>query len=604
MIQPLGLIAGLAGNVQSQFTEGACIHAGKNNAGVRLAALQLVQLAHCHLGGGVGGGGYGEVDKHLVHMKPWIMVAKMVYLKVLYWLYYDGRYKVHILLYAPKLFKGVQQCCGGRPKELAGLAGDYLAAWQLYCGGGLFRPFKSGVYHRPVFRGGDIQLIHQQAYLFRGAAVAHALAGGTHGGVIAADYLLTGGLAADLIIGYAASYHIHAHVSWGFIGGFPIYALEYGVQHREYLHIPVVVHRGDPVCVQMEGVYHVNVIKVGCGGLIGNVYGVLQGKVPYWEGLKLGVARPYAPLMLMIELGQAGGHLAAAGAGGGYYHQRTLGFNVLVAPKAILAYYKLNVCGVANYGVVTVYPYAQLLKAALEGVRRVLPLILGKHHATNIEADAAAGVDLIRYIVAAGDRIGPIEESLMKKFGDIGVPVVLLVNKTDISTAKEIGDTILRFSEKYNFAAVIPISAKNGKNTDIIFEEIDKYAIEGEWIFPDDMITDQPERQIAAEFIREKLLRLLSDEIPHGIAVVIEDWKETSKLLSIRAEIFCERASHKPIIIGKGGATLKRVGEMARQDLEAFFGIKVFLDLWVKVKENWRASEMAVSNMGFKREDF
>ena len=114
----------------------------------------------------------------------------------------------------------------------------------------------------------------------------------------------------------------------------------------------------------------------------------------------------------------------------------------------------------------------------------------------------------------------------------------------------------------------------------------------------------QPERQIAAEFIREKLLRLLSDEIPHGIAVVIEDWKETSKLLSIRAEIFCERASHKPIIIGKGGATLKRVGEMARQDLEAFFGIKVFLDLWVKVKENWRASEMAVSNMGFKREDF
>ena len=206
-------------------------------------------------------------------------------------------------------------------------------------------------------------------------------------------------------------------------------------------------------------------------------------------------------------------------------------------------------------------------------------------------SDAAAGVDLILYIVAAGDRIGPIEESLMKKFGDIGVPVVLLVNKTDISTAKEIGDTILRFSEKYNFAAVIPISAKNGKNTDIIFEEIDKYA-------------DQPERQIAAEFIREKLLRLLSDEIPHGIAVVIEDWKETSKLLSIRAEIFCERASHKPIIIGKGGATLKRVGEMARQDLEAFFGIKVFLDLWVKVKENWRASEMAVSNMGFKREDF
>ena len=220
-------------------------------------------------------------------------------------------------------------------------------------------------------------------------------------------------------------------------------------------------------------------------------------------------------------------------------------------------------------------------------------------------SDAATGVDLILYIVSAGDRIGPIEENLMKRFKEIDVPVVLLVNKTDISRAEQIGDTILRFSGKYDFAAVIPISAKNGDNTNIIFDEIDKYATEtDEWIFPDDMITDQPERQIAAEFIREKLLRLLSEEIPHGIAVVIEEWRETSKLLSIRAEIFCERASHKPIIIGKGGATLKKVGEMAREDLEAFFGMKVYLDLWVKVKGNWRESDFAVSNLGFKREEF
>lgn len=220
-------------------------------------------------------------------------------------------------------------------------------------------------------------------------------------------------------------------------------------------------------------------------------------------------------------------------------------------------------------------------------------------------SDAATGVDLILYIVSAGDRIGPIEENLMKRFKEIDVPVVLLVNKTDISRAEQIGDTILRFSGKYDFVAVIPISAKNGDNTNIIFDEIDKYATEtDEWIFPDDMITDQPERQIAAEFIREKLLRLLSEEIPHGIAVVIEEWRETSKLLSIRAEIFCERASHKPIIIGKGGATLKKVGEMAREDLEAFFGMKVYLDLWVKVKENWRESDFAVSNLGFKREEF
>ena len=220
-------------------------------------------------------------------------------------------------------------------------------------------------------------------------------------------------------------------------------------------------------------------------------------------------------------------------------------------------------------------------------------------------SDAATGVDLILYIVSAGDRIGPIEENLMKRFKEIDVPVVLLVNKTDISRAEQIGDTILRFSGKYDFAAVIPISAKNGDNTNIIFDEIDKYATEtDEWIFPDDMITDQPERQIAAEFIREKLLRLLSEEIPHGIAVVIEEWRETSKLLSIRAEIFCERASHKPIIIGKGGATLKKVGEMAREDLEAFFGMKVYLDLWLKVAATWLESDFAVSNLGFKREEF
>lgn len=217
--------------------------------------------------------------------------------------------------------------------------------------------------------------------------------------------------------------------------------------------------------------------------------------------------------------------------------------------------------------------------------------------------DAVAGVDLVLFMVAAGDRLGPIEGSLLRRFAKDEVPAILIVNKTDISTAKEIGDTILRFSEKFNFEAVIPISAKNGENVDIVFEEAEKLAMESDWFFPDDMITDQPERAIASEFIREKLLKGLSEEIPHGLAVVIEEWKETPKLLSIRAEIFCEKASHKPIIIGKGGAKLKEVGELSRLDLERFFGIKVYLDLWVKVKENWRESAAAVANMGFKNED-
>jgi len=216
---------------------------------------------------------------------------------------------------------------------------------------------------------------------------------------------------------------------------------------------------------------------------------------------------------------------------------------------------------------------------------------------------AVADVDVVLWLVEAGDKIGTVESSLLRRFKEGDVPVILLVNKTDLSSAKEIGDTILRFSAECEFDAVIPISAKTGSNVDEIFGEIDKYAQESEWIFPDDMFTDQPERVIASEIIREKLLQTLNEEIPHGTAVVIEEFKDSGKMIKIRAEIFCERASHKPIIIGKGGRELKLVGTRAREDMERFFGTKVFLDLWVKVKENWRESEAGIANLGFRRDD-
>ena len=146
------------------------------------------------------------------------------------------------------------------------------------------------------------------------------------------------------------------------------------------------------------------------------------------------------------------------------------------------------------------------------------------------------------------------------------------------------------------------LSAKTGKNVGIIFEELEKFAEQGPWFFPDDMMTDQPERVIVSEIIREKLLLLLGDEVPHGVAVVIESFSEKKNLLSVRAEIFCEKTSHKPIIIGKNGEMLKRIGTRAREDMERFFGVKVFLDLWVKVKENWRDSTAVIANFGFKDE--
>ena len=139
---------------------------------------------------------------------------------------------------------------------------------------------------------------------------------------------------------------------------------------------------------------------------------------------------------------------------------------------------------------------------------------------------------------------------------------------------------------------------------DAVIEECSKYLQESDWFFPDDIITDQPEKTIASEVIREKILRTLSDEIPHGTAVVIEEFKDSGKIIKIRAEIYCEKASHKGIIIGKNGETLKRIGSYAREDLERFFGVKVYINLWVKIKEKWRDNVLNLSSLGFNLKEF
>ncbi len=219
------------------------------------------------------------------------------------------------------------------------------------------------------------------------------------------------------------------------------------------------------------------------------------------------------------------------------------------------------------------------------------------------EANGAIGdVDAVLLVVESGNRVGEVEKNIMKKVAP-EIPLILVINKTDVSNATQVAETIIRYSEEREFAAVVPISAKNNEGVDGIIEELDKYSNESPWFFPDDIVTDQPERAMAAEIIREKMLRLLAEEIPHGVAVVIEAFEETSKIIKIRAEIFCEKDSHKPIIIGKRGDMLKKIGTMAREDMEKLFGIKVFLDLWVKVKENWREQNAAIANFGFKDEN-
>jgi GTP-binding protein Era len=220
--------------------------------------------------------------------------------------------------------------------------------------------------------------------------------------------------------------------------------------------------------------------------------------------------------------------------------------------------------------------------------------------------DAAKGAigdaDLAILVVEPHGSVGDIEQKIIGRIRKCDIPAILVINKTDLSDAKKVGDTIMAYSAEFDFAAVVPMSAKNGKGIDILIEEADKFTAEMPWLFPDDMITDQPDRQIAAEIIREKLLRSLDREVPHGTAVVVEEFTEEKNMLRIRADIFCEKESHKGIIIGNKGATLKLVGTKARTDMEEFFGCKVFLDLWVKVQENWRDNPTVVRNFGYRKD--
>lgn len=212
--------------------------------------------------------------------------------------------------------------------------------------------------------------------------------------------------------------------------------------------------------------------------------------------------------------------------------------------------------------------------------------------------------DVIVFVADASREPGQLDLSIVENIKNSDVPAILVLNKTDTTGAEAIGARLQEYSELHDFEAYVPICARRGEGVKPVLQECEKFLHEEEeWFFPDDIVTDQPERQMAAEIIREKLLRTLNKEIPHGIAVVIEDFKDEDTLIRINANIYCEKESHKGIIVGKGGAELKMVGTYARQDMEKLFGTKVYLNLWVKVKANWRESEQVVSNFGYNRDE-
>ena len=218
----------------------------------------------------------------------------------------------------------------------------------------------------------------------------------------------------------------------------------------------------------------------------------------------------------------------------------------------------------------------------------------------NVVKESVADVDAVMLLVDPIANIGRQEEELIARIKETGVPAILVINKIDTVEKTELLEVMALYSAAHDFDAIIPMSAKNGEGIDELLAELEKYAQEGPQLFPDDMICDQPEKQICAELVREKLLLCLDKEIPHGTAVEVTRFSERDNgIIDLDVTIYCEKASHKGIIIGKQGAMLKKIGELARADIEAFMGTKVFLQTWVKVKENWRDSTAQLRNFGF-----
>ncbi len=217
-------------------------------------------------------------------------------------------------------------------------------------------------------------------------------------------------------------------------------------------------------------------------------------------------------------------------------------------------------------------------------------------------SSAAGDTDVVLFVTECDRKLLDAERAMLESFAASGTHCILVVNKTDKISKAALAQYLSELGDLSGLDSVVPVSALNKDGTDIIFRVLEPFMMESPHFFPDDMITDQPEKRIFAEIIREKMLRLLDEEIPHGTAVVIEEFREKKDLLSVRAEIFCEKESHKRIIIGKNGAMLKKIGSYAREDAEKIFGVKVFLDLWVKVKENWRDRPSLVAEFGYKDE--
>ena len=220
----------------------------------------------------------------------------------------------------------------------------------------------------------------------------------------------------------------------------------------------------------------------------------------------------------------------------------------------------------------------------------------------NVAEKTLNDVDVVLWLVEPSTFIGAGERYIIEQLERVKTPVILVINKIDMVKKEEVLTFIDAYRKAYEFAEIVPVSARTGLNTDELVRVIFQYLPQGPQFYDEDVVTDQPERQIVAELIREKALHCLQDEIPHGIAVAIDRMKMQNKVMHIDATIICERDSHKGIIIGKQGAMLKKIGSTARYEIEQMLGCKANLKLWVKVQKNWRDSDFLMKNFGYREE--
>lgn len=255
-----------------------------------------------------------------------------------------------------------------------------------------------------------------------------------------------------------------------------------------------------------------------------------------------------------------------------------------------------RICGIKNRG------ESQFVFVDTPGLHKARTRL--GDYMVNVVKESVSDVDAVLLLVEPIPNVGEPEKQLIDRIKTLDCPAVLVINKTDALEQKDkLLEVIQAYSQVHGFDAVVPISAKTGQGVEELLNVLEEYLPEGPQLFPEDMTSDQPERQMMAEIMREKLLLLLDKEIPHGTAVEITRFAERDdEVVEVEATIYCEKNSHKGIIIGKGGAMLKKASTLARQDMEKFMGTKVFLKTWVKVKENWRDNPAAIQNFGYVKE--